>query len=155
MSHFSPIKKIKRKGWVEAANRRPRPLNQGRWYPRRTPTTSVEGSGSPIGGPHFGSTEDPRVKGPRSIQGWGHLSATPTLPPRSLASSLGTDELGRVIGVADWRPQPRIDRGPPTRSPQSIRDWGHYSETPTPPSRSSMSSVGTNDLGGGVGVVDW
>ncbi|PKI65276.1 hypothetical protein CRG98_014314 [Punica granatum] len=43
---------------VGAANRRPRPIHRGRRYPRRTPTTLVEGSGSPIGGPNPESIED-------------------------------------------------------------------------------------------------
>ncbi|PKH69362.1 hypothetical protein CRG98_050143 [Punica granatum] len=37
---------------VRAAHRRPRPLHRGRRYPGRMPATSVEGSGSPIGGPN-------------------------------------------------------------------------------------------------------
>ncbi|PKI55605.1 hypothetical protein CRG98_023998 [Punica granatum] len=87
-------------------------------------------------------------------------------PPRSPVPTEDASDLSGGVGVADWRPQPRInwglpqpriDWGPPTRSPWSIRGWGRQSVTPTPPPRSSASFVGTDDLGGGVGVrvADW
>ncbi|PKI37763.1 hypothetical protein CRG98_041844 [Punica granatum] len=47
---------------IGAANRQPRPLHRGRRYPRRTPATSVEGSGSLIGGPNPKSTGDLRFE---------------------------------------------------------------------------------------------
>ncbi|PKI74507.1 hypothetical protein CRG98_005127 [Punica granatum] len=53
--------KIEREGGVGAANQRPPPFHRGHRYPRRMPATSVEGSGSPIGGPNPESTEDLRL----------------------------------------------------------------------------------------------
>ncbi|PKI55307.1 hypothetical protein CRG98_024323 [Punica granatum] len=72
--------------------------------------TSVEGSGSPIGCPNPKSTRDfesevpSRFGYPRSIQGWGRQSATPTSPLRMPASSVGTGDLGGGVEIADWRP---------------------------------------------------
>ncbi|PKI57335.1 hypothetical protein CRG98_022280 [Punica granatum] len=70
-------------------------------------------------------------------------------PRRMPASSVSDGNLGGGIRVADWWPQPRINRGPP------IRGWGRQSTTLTLPQRSLASSVGTGDLGGGVRVANW
>ncbi|PKI76131.1 hypothetical protein CRG98_003492 [Punica granatum] len=70
------------KGGVEAANLRPRPLHRGCRYPQKTPTTSVEGSGSPIGGPNPESTKDSKSEVPGIL----------------------------VVGVANRRPRP-LHRG--------------------------------------------
>ncbi|PKI61941.1 hypothetical protein CRG98_017667 [Punica granatum] len=70
-------------------------------------------------------------------------------PRRTPVTSVGADDLGGGVEVADWRLQSRIFRGP------SSRGWGGQSVILIPPSRSSTFSVGTGGLGGGVGVADW
>ncbi|PKI45891.1 hypothetical protein CRG98_033690 [Punica granatum] len=150
-------KKIESEGVVEASNRppRPRPLHRGRRYPQRTPATSVEGSGSgsPIGGPNPVSTEDSESESPVN-SGLG----PPIGDPNPFTEVVGT-HAGRRR--PQWRGRGRRlvaptsnQRRTPDRGPQSIRSWGHQSATPTPPLRLPTSSVGTNDLGGGVRVVD-
>ncbi|PKI36965.1 hypothetical protein CRG98_042666 [Punica granatum] len=57
-SEVHSYKKIEMEWGVGAANRQPRPLHRGRRYPQKTPEISVEGSGSPIGGPDPKSTRD-------------------------------------------------------------------------------------------------
>ncbi|PKI33760.1 hypothetical protein CRG98_045849 [Punica granatum] len=49
-------------GGVGIADWRPQPLHRGCRYPRRTPTTSVDGSGSPIGAPNPESIGDLRLE---------------------------------------------------------------------------------------------
>ncbi|PKI60887.1 hypothetical protein CRG98_018712 [Punica granatum] len=124
----SNSKKIKWEGEVGTANRRP-----------SVPTPNQSGI----------------VGGPRSIRGWGLQSATPTPPPSLPVPTEDADYLGGGVGVVNWRPQPRIDQAPSTRSPRLIRDWGHQSVTPTPPPRLPTFSMGTGDLDGGIGVADW
>ncbi|PKI64482.1 hypothetical protein CRG98_015118 [Punica granatum] len=52
--------------------------------------------------------------------GRGRQLATPTPPPRPLASSVGTGYLGGGVKVADWRPQSPNRPGTQNRSSQSI-----------------------------------
>ncbi|PKI45315.1 hypothetical protein CRG98_034276 [Punica granatum] len=42
------------------------------------------------------------------MRGRDHQLATPTPPPRSLVSSVGTSDLCGGVGVADWRPRPLL-----------------------------------------------
>ncbi|PKI67307.1 hypothetical protein CRG98_012324 [Punica granatum] len=87
-----------------------------------------------------------------------HLHRDYRRPLWTPASSVGAGDLGGGIGVANWRPQPRIDRGLRVGGLRSVQGWGRESTiptpTPTPPPRLSASSVGSNDLGGGVGVAN-
>ncbi|PKI44082.1 hypothetical protein CRG98_035544 [Punica granatum] len=69
------------------------------------------------------------------MRGRGHQSMTPTLPPSD--------------------PNSRIDPGLRVGVPNRFAGWGHQSTIPTPPPRLSASFVGTDNLGRGVGVVDW
>ncbi|PKI35187.1 hypothetical protein CRG98_044462 [Punica granatum] len=102
-------------------------LHRGRRRSSWVPATSVKGSGSPIGYLDPESTGDLRLRIP-----------------------------GRFgVEIADWRPRPRIDRGPPTQNLWLIRGQGLQWATPTPPSRSSVSTEDASDLGGGFGVADW
>ncbi|PKI49168.1 hypothetical protein CRG98_030446 [Punica granatum] len=56
---------------------------------------------------------------------------------------------GGVVVVPDWRPRPRIDRGPSSHNPRSIQDRGRQLAIPTLPPRLSGSSVGTSKPDGG------
>ncbi|OWM80642.1 hypothetical protein CDL15_Pgr006672 [Punica granatum] len=137
----------------------------------------MDRSESPIGGPYPKSIKDSKSEVPGRFGGLGSLidSPIPNRPRTSSRKSPVDSGLGPPIGdpypstevasvgavtsvkgvrVADRQPQPRIDRQPPTRSRRSIRGWGRRSATLTPPSRSSTSFVGTDDLIGGVGVAD-
>ncbi|PKI66993.1 hypothetical protein CRG98_012612 [Punica granatum] len=83
----------------------------------------------------------------------GPLIGYPTPPPRSL---IPTKDAGDLVGgfrVADWRPQPQINRGL-LRSPRSIRVWRQQSVTPTLSPRSPVPTGDADDLDGGVGVAD-
>ncbi|PKI56422.1 hypothetical protein CRG98_023160 [Punica granatum] len=98
----SHIRKIEGEG-IGAANRQPRTLHRGH-CPQRTSETSVEGLGSPIGGPDPESTGDFGLKSPIDSG-----SGLPIGNPDSSTEVAGT--LGGGVGVADWWPRP-----PPLRS---------------------------------------
>ncbi|PKI62900.1 hypothetical protein CRG98_016737 [Punica granatum] len=106
-----------------------------------------------LAAPNPESTEDLRLV-PGRFRVQGHQSETPTPPPRSSASSVGADDLGGGIGVANWRPKPQIDQGQ-VGGPRSIWDSARQSATPIPPPRSPAPTEDARDLGGGVGVVGW
>ncbi|PKI43903.1 hypothetical protein CRG98_035737 [Punica granatum] len=98
-------------GGVGATNRQPRPLHRGRRRPQRTPMTSVEESGSPIGGlePRI---DRGQVGGPRSIRGSGLSIGDPDLSIEVVCVLCGC-----------WRPRWRGRGGQlaaPTRPPLSI-----------------------------------
>ncbi|PKI26277.1 hypothetical protein CRG98_049034, partial [Punica granatum] len=58
-------------------------------------------------------------------------------------------DLDGGVGVADWRPQPRINWGLRFGGPRSIQVLGRQSTTPISPSRSSVPTEDVGDLGGG------
>ncbi|PKI45929.1 hypothetical protein CRG98_033728 [Punica granatum] len=120
-------------------------------YSWRTLVTSVEGLGSLIDSPIPNRPRTSSRKSPVD-SGLGPPIGDPY--PSTEVASVGAVTSVKGVRVADRQPQPRIDRQPPTRSRRSIRGWGRRSATLTPPSRSSTSFVGTDDLIGGVGVAD-
>ncbi|OWM79638.1 hypothetical protein CDL15_Pgr023050 [Punica granatum] len=71
--------------------------------------------------------------------GWGETAPPPTTRIDLFRSSIY------------WLPQVMVLN----ENRKGRRGWGSQSATPTPPPRSRASSVGANDLGGGIGVVDW
>ncbi|PKI46741.1 hypothetical protein CRG98_032881 [Punica granatum] len=114
------------------------------------------GSGQPIGDPDPSTgVTDTHRGGPQSIRGRGRQLATPTLPLRSPATSVGTSDPRGEVDVVDWWPRPRIYQGLRVRGPRSIRGRGRQSATPTPLSRSPVSTEVANNQGRGVKVADW
>ncbi|PKI58947.1 hypothetical protein CRG98_020693, partial [Punica granatum] len=135
---------------VGAANRLPRPLHRGRRYSQRIPVTSVERSGSLIGGFNPESIEDSESEVPGRF-GVGAANRRPRplhqgrrCPPW-VWLPIGDPDLSTEVAS--------VLRG--YRRPRSIRGWGRQSATLTPPLRSPASSVGIGDVGGEAWVSDW
>ncbi|PKI60236.1 hypothetical protein CRG98_019424 [Punica granatum] len=131
---------------ITATNQQPRPFHRGLQQPQRTPATSVEGSRSSIGDPNPKSTGDRQLRVPVRFE-VGASNRRPRPLHRDCRCPLGY-----------WRPRWRDrSRRLATSTPNQLGtlSWGRQSMTLTPPPRLPASSVGTDDLGGGVRVVDW
>ncbi|PKI66288.1 hypothetical protein CRG98_013314 [Punica granatum] len=87
-------------------NRRPRPLHRGHQYPQRTVATSMEGSGSLIGGPNSRIYRELRLGTPGQFRGCSLQSATPTPPSRSPIPTGDADDLGGGVGSPIGGPDP-------------------------------------------------
>ncbi|PKI40654.1 hypothetical protein CRG98_038909 [Punica granatum] len=73
-------------------------------------------------------------------RGWDRQSTTLTPPLRSSVPIKDAGDLGGMVGVPDWRPQPRVDRGLRVGGPRSIQVWGQPIGDPDP----SIEVVGTH-----------
>ncbi|PKI72446.1 hypothetical protein CRG98_007192 [Punica granatum] len=134
-----------RGGGVGATNRQPRPLHRGRRHPQRTPPTSVEELGLPIGSP------EPRI----DREGSGPPIGNPDPSTEVADAHKGRRRpLWRSRGCRLEAPNPE-STGDKSEVPSRFGVRGLQSTTPIPPPRSLAPTEDARDLGGGVGVADW